>query len=138
MWLSKLVLLTLLAGTKENNPVYQVIKLQLIGLLLAVIAVYFVGNSLFGISVLWGGVTALANTVLLWCRMRPERNPTADPHRHLRMMYRSSLERFFVVAVLLVLGMMKLHLVPLAILLGFVAGQVALVVVPLIRGLKVK
>lgn len=131
-------MLTLLAGTKENNPVYQVIKLQLISLIIAAIAVYFVGNSLFGISVLWGGLAALANSVLLWCRMRPERVPTADPHRHLRMMYRSSMERFFVVAMLLVLGLVKLHLVPLAMLLGLVAGQLALVFVPLIRGLKVK
>jgi hypothetical protein len=97
---------------------------------------YFVSDSLYGISVFWGGVVALANSVLLLWRMRPELKPSVDPQRHLIKMYRSSLERFFVVTMLLAMGMVRL--IPLAVLLGFVVSQMALVVVPLIRGLKVK
>lgn len=110
--------------------------MQLVGTVLITVLVYFISNSLYGISVFWGGLAALANSVLLLWRMRPELRPTADPQRHLRKMYRSSLERFFVVVMLLAMGMLKL--VPLAVLLGFVVGQLTLVIVPLMRGLKVK
>ena len=50
-------------------------------------------------------------------------------------MYRSVLERFFVVMGLLAFGMLRLKLAPLAILLGFIAGQMVLILVPLIRGI---
>lgn len=51
-------------------------------------------------------------------------------------MYRSALERFFVVLGLLAFGMMRLDLAPLAILLGFVVGQAGLILVPLMRGMR--
>jgi len=110
--------------------------MQVVSIIITAALLYFIGGLLLGISVLWGGLAALANSVLLLWRMQPERRPTANPQRHLRKMYRSSLERFFVVTMLLALGMLKLKLAPLAVLLGFVVGQMALVVVPLIRGIK--
>lgn len=53
-------------------------------------------------------------------------------------MYRSSLERFFVVTSLIVVGMLKLKLAPLGVILGFLVGQVVLVIVPIMREFKVK
>ena len=91
-----------------------------------------------GKSVLWGGLTALANTVLLTWRLVYGDRPTLNAQQHLRLMYRSSLERFFVVTMLLALGMLQLNLLPLAVLLGFMAGQATLVVVPILSGIKVK
>ena len=87
---------------------------------------------------LWGGLTALANTVLLTWRMVYGDRPAQNAQAHVRLMYRSSLERFFVVCGLLALGMLRLELAPLAVLLGFLAGQMVLVVVPILRGIKVK
>lgn len=49
-------------------------------------------------------------------------------------MYRSALERFFVVIGLLAFGMVRLKLQPSAIILGFVLGQALLMLVPLVRG----
>ncbi len=91
-----------------------------------------------GISVFWGGMVALANMVLLAWRMLYGDRPTFSAEQHLRLIYRSSMERFFVVAVLLAFGLVKLKLDPLAVLLGFLVGQVTLVAVPIIRGIKVK
>ena len=98
----------------------------------------FVDTPFFGISVFWGGMTALANMVWLAWRMIYGDQPTFSAHQHLRLMYRSGVERFFVVTVLLAIGMLKLRLIPLAVLLGFLVGQLILMVVPIIRGIKVK
>lgn len=101
-------------------------------------AASIMSNPHVGISVFWGGVTASVNVMLLMWRMIFGDRPTFNAEQHLRLMYRSSLERFFVVAVMLAIGMLKLKLDPLALLLGFLVGQVALVVIPIIRGIKVK
>lgn len=97
-----------------------------------------VGHPFFGISVFWGGFTALVNVVLLAWRLLYGDRPMLNATQHLRLMYRSSMERFFVVAALLAIGLLKLRLDPLAMLLGFLVGQVILVAVPILRGIKVK
>lgn len=94
---------------------------------------YLVDNSQAGISVFWGGFCALVNVCLLLWRMRSGKNQNIDAGRHLRLLYRSALERFFVVIGLLAFGMLRLKFAPLAIMLGFVAGQAGLILVPLIR-----
>ena len=75
------------------------------------------------------------NVCLLIWRMRTGDGQDVDANRQLRLMYRSVLERFFVVMGLLAFGMLRLKLAPLAILLGFIAGQMVLILVPLIRGI---
>ena len=97
-----------------------------------------VDSPFFGVSVLWGGMAALLNLVLLAWRMIYGDRPTYNAEQHLRLMYRSSMERFFVVTSLLVIGLLKLKLAPLGVILGFLVGQVILVVVPIMRELKVK
>lgn len=87
-------------------------------------------------SVLWGGLTALANTALLTWRLAYGDRPTLNAQHQLRLMYRSSLERFFVVAMLLVLGVLQRELAPLPVLLGFLAGQLTLLVVLISSGMK--
>src|SRR5574340_1135166 len=86
-------------------------------------------------AMLAGGAVALANTLMLVWRMRGDKDaPSLNGQQHLRTFYRSSLERFFVVALLLVVGMGPLALQPLPLLAGFVLGQLALIVSSLIIG----
>jgi ATP synthase protein I len=78
---------------------------------------------------LFGGIVALANTGLLVWRWRRSRyDYHCDGERHLRQFHRSSLERFFVVVVLLALGWSGLQLQPLPMLLGFIVGQVVWII----------
>jgi ATP synthase protein I len=79
--------------------------------------------------VVFGGSTALINTGMLVWRWRQGRyDYHCDGERHLRQFYRSSLERFFVVAIFLAVGMFGLRMSPLPLLLGFVVGQVAWII----------
>ena len=127
-------------GAQEKNQTYQALSLQIIGLqviltITGAVVAYFVDNLQSGISVLWGGFCALVNVCLLLWRMHTGAGLDADANRQLRLMYRSVLERFFVVMGLLALGMLRVNVAPLAILLGFIAGQMVLILVPLIRGI---
>ena len=120
---------------KPTNLV--VIGLQVVLTIIGASAVYFIDNPRSGISVVWGGFCALVNVCLLTRRMRAG-NHLNDANRQLRLMYRSALERFFVVMGLLAFGMLRLKLAPLAILLGFVVGQAVLILVPLVRAVFIK
>ena len=89
-------------------------------------------------AVLYGGAAALANTLFwLWRIRQSERRPFLNVQQSLRSLYRASLERFLVVSVLLVAGMGVLGLMPLAVLAGFVLGQLTLIISPiLMRGIE--
>lgn len=69
-------------------------------------------------------------------RLRSGGNLKLDAGVHLRLMYRSAIERFFVVIGLLAIGLVKIDLQPFAILLGFVAGQVGMILAYLIIGMR--
>jgi len=79
-------------------------------------------------SVWFGGLTAALNIGwLLWRRHRADSGRALSAGQSLRLLYRSALERFFLVALLFALGLGALELDPLALLTGFVVGQLALV-----------
>ena len=79
-----------------------------------------------GVAVLYGGSAALGNIALLvWRWHRGRYDYHCDGRRHLIQFHRSSLERFFVVGMVLAAGMYGLNLEPLPMLLGFIVGQVA-------------
>lgn len=89
------------------------------------------------LSVVYGSGVALVNTLLLMWRLgRSARRSPADAHRQLRMFYLSSVERFFVAATLLVAGMTALGLLPLAVVAGFVLGQLTLLIAGFMGGIK--
>jgi F0F1-type ATP synthase assembly protein I len=136
-----------LLGVEEKSATQQVLSLQIIGLQVVLIiisasVVYVIDSSQSGISVLWGGFCALMNMCLLIWRMRTGAGKKAgqdiDANRHLRLMYRSALERFFVVMGLLAFGMLRLKLAPYAILLGFIVGQSVFILTHLIHGIRGK
>ncbi len=96
--------------------------------LAALVGSYWLGAAT-GKAMLYGGLAALINTGLLYWRWaRDARNFHSDPARHLKGFYRSSLERFFVVGIWLALGFAWVNLPPLAMLTGFVTGQLAWVI----------
>ena len=89
------------------------------------------------LSVVYGSGVALANTLLLMWRLgRSARRAPTDANRQLRMFYLSSVERFLVVATLLVAGMTALGLAPQAIVAGFVLGQLTLLIAGFMGGIK--
>ncbi len=76
----------------------------------------------------FGGVVAAINIGLLsWRRRRADSGRALSAGESIRVLYRCALERFVVVALLFALGFGVWRLDPLAVLAGFVAGQLALV-----------
>ncbi|MDR3395841.1 MAG: ATP synthase subunit I [Parasulfuritortus sp.] len=78
------------------------------------------------LAILYGGAASVANLVLLIWRWRTgAEDYHCDIQKHLKGFYRSSLERFFVVGILLALWFMLVKSEPLAMLAGFLIGQLA-------------
>jgi ATP synthase protein I len=98
-----------------------------IGLVALTSCVFLVVSELLQAGSAWyGGGIAMANSGLLYWRRRGLAGNTAlSAGRSLVLLYRSALERFVVVAALFVAGMAVLELDALALLTGFIAGQVA-------------
>ncbi len=89
------------------------------------------------LSVVYGGGVALANTLLLMWRLgRSARRTPTDANRQLRQFYLSSVERFLVVGTMLVAGMTVMGLAPLAVVSGFVLGQLTLLIAGFMGGIK--
>jgi ATP synthase protein I len=112
----------------------QVINLQLVVLIL----VGLVGFQFWGQAVaeaaLYGVWIALANTGLLMWRMRRGAQGELNARQHLKGFYRSSMERYLLVAVLFGVGMGLLKLLPLVMMIGFALGQLAWIVALLAHG----
>ena len=98
---------------------------------LCAVGLFALTAGLFGgvgaiLAALYGGGVSFANTVLLIWRWRQGAlDYHCDAGRHLSSFYRSSMERFFVVVILLAVGLAWLDIDPLALLAGFVVGQIA-------------
>ncbi len=106
-------------------------NLLLIQLVIAVVVAVAAG-ALYGkpwaMASLYGGLIAAVNTLLqLWYMRRAERIAKEDAERILRTVYRCAAERIFSTIALLLIGLVALKLEPLALLVGFLAGQVAVV-----------
>jgi ATP synthase protein I len=109
--------------------VRKLVVLQLL-LLAAISAVFYVLYGGFQAGSVWGGgVIAMTHTLLLeWRRRRADSGRALSGGESLRLLYRTALERFVLVALLFVLALGVLQLDPLALIAGFIAGQVALIV----------
>ena len=114
------------------HEIRPLIALQLV-LLVAVSVVFFLHAGIHAAGAVWfGGVTAALNAGLLqWRRRRAEAGRALGAARSLRLLYRTALERFVLVVALLALGLGVLELAPLALVSGFVAGQLALILMGL-------
>jgi len=114
------------------HEIRPLILLQL-ALLVAVSAVFYLRAGSQAAGAVWfGGMMAALNVVLLlWRRHRADAGRALSAGQSLRLLYRTALERFAVVVVLFALGLGVLGLAPLALVSGFVAGQLALILMGL-------
>ena len=78
-----------------------------------------------------GGVAIFATLFLVWRHAAGAGTVEQGAERVLRQAYRTSLERFVLVACLLAIGMGILKLAPAWVLAGFVSGQAAWLAAPL-------
>ncbi|MFN2308731.1 MAG: ATP synthase subunit I [Gammaproteobacteria bacterium] len=103
-----------------------ILSIQVFIAAVAAVVGYLYGGTPVAFAALYGAAIALSNTLLLvWRQYRGKRVLHADAHRHLRSLYFSILERYFVVGGLFVAGLGGLHLAPPPLLIAFVAGQLA-------------
>ncbi|HQT26560.1 MAG TPA: ATP synthase subunit I [Burkholderiales bacterium] len=110
---------------------FLVVGIQAIVAIICATAAYFIDNPLAAKSALFGSTASLANGLMLaWHGL--ERSAKAEPGEHLKAMYRSSLERYTIVILLLAAGLRFLGLAPLLVLAGFVAGQAGLILASLL------
>lgn len=84
-------------------------------------------------SLLWGGgVSAVGGFLIAWRMARVSRKGVGVAGDELRGLYAFAFERYLVVFVLLMVGFVLLQLSSIALLGGFVVGQVVFVVAGLI------
>ncbi|MCX7627288.1 MAG: ATP synthase subunit I [Methylophilaceae bacterium] len=109
-----------------------VARLQLILITTGAVLTYFVVDPLAAKAVAFGGGAAVVNVLLLnWRMHRGARYPGMEARWHFRQAIFSLVERMAVTVALLAVGIELLKLAPLAMLMGFVVGQMAWMVAPL-------
>ncbi len=111
----------------------QVLNLQLVVLILAGVTSSQVWGQAVAEAALYGVLTALANTGLLMWRLRRGAQGELSARQELKGFYRSSAERYLLVAVLFGVGMGLLKLQPLVMMVGFALGQLAWIVALLVQ-----
>lgn len=122
---------------RHQKAVCKIILQQGLIAIIATAITYIAYDAMAARSIFSGFAVAMANTVLIvWRMWQSEKAQHLDAHKHLRMFYRSGIERLVMVAMLLVLAMGPLGLVPLAVLAGFALGQLTLIVSQIMRGIK--
>jgi F0F1-type ATP synthase assembly protein I len=96
----------------------------------AVAAVFLVIFETFSaVSVCYGGCVAAVNGLLLArCAHRDAKAPERSPQQSLAAVYLCVVQRFLVIALLFALGLGLLKLKPLALMTGFIAGQLVMVI----------
>jgi F0F1-type ATP synthase assembly protein I len=107
----------------------SVLITQAIVLVVAALSAYLWRGGSAAQAAGFGAAIAFINVLLLNWRLQQGKRPQhADPQRHLRGIYFSAIERLLVVATLLALGLGVLKLMPAALLVAFIAGQLAWIV----------
>ena len=121
-----------------DRRIRRVLSVQLVFLL----AAGLIAHGVWGLEVAggmgFGAFVALANTALIAWHMRAGKSGRSNKggeepsaQHYLRQFYRSWLERYLVVGVLLASGLGGLKLMPLALLAGFILGQMIWIIAPL-------
>lgn len=102
------------------------LKVQSGTVALAALAAGLFGDARVALAVLCGGGASVAGSALLWWRWHQGlRDYHCDAGRHVRSFYRSAMERFFVVVTMLAAGFYWIGDHPVALLAGFLVGQMA-------------
>lgn len=105
--------------------------------LLGVVLAYRIAGVAAAKGALFGGLVAEASAALLVWRMRAaEQRESKNAQQELRLIYRTSLERFALVVMLLAAGMGPLGLDRLGVVAGLILGQMAWLIAVSASGLK--
>ena len=111
---------------KEKVKGYRIVELQIATAMIVTLIAYFYTNSaVVALASLWGALTAALNEITLIRGLsKIEKKQSYQPHGVLRAVYRNSMGRFMLVIVSLSFAMAILKLPGMAVLCGFVMGQV--------------
>ena len=122
------ILINMLIMPGAASGIRKLVVLQLL-LLAATSSVFFIIDGGFRAGSVWcGGAIAIANGLFLeWRRHKADSGRALSAAESIRLLYRTALERWVLVVLLFVLGLGVLQLDPLAVLSGFIVGQLALV-----------
>ena len=112
-----------------DHQIRRVLGLQLALLLVASLMAFAIWGPGMAKAVWFGTGIATANTLMIAWRMRQGRK-TAPAQAGLSEFYRSWLERYLLVGVLLAVGLGGLKWLPLGLLSGFVLGQIVWILAP--------
>jgi len=101
--------------------------LQLLMIVITSVLIFILYGGFRAGSALFGGSVACANSLLLGIRrQQADTGRALSAGQSIRLLYRTALERFLLAGVLFALGFGLLRLDPLALITGFIAGQLAL------------
>ncbi|MHB1620826.1 MAG: ATP synthase subunit I [Sulfuricella sp.] len=115
----------------------RVVSLQAVLVVFATSLLFFLLGKEGATAVFFGGAVAVANALfLVWCLRASAQRPVQDARRELAWLVRFSMERFLMVALLIVAGLGWLKLMPVPLLIGFVLGQLALVISTIFSGIE--
>lgn len=113
-----------------DRQIRRILRLQLALLLVASLGALTIWGVVVAQAVCFGVGIAVANTLMIAWRMRQGRK-AAPAQAGLSEFYRSWLERYLLVGVLLAAGLGGLKWMPLGLLSGFVLGQIVWILAPL-------
>ena len=124
-------------GDLQMDAAYRVVGVQAITVIIgALLSFFWLGDNV-AMAALFGGSVAVANALfLIWCMRAGAQRPAQDARQELAWLVRFSMERFFMVALLIVAGLGWLKLMPVPLLIGFVLGQLTLVVSTIFSGIE--
>lgn len=124
---------------KRSDDARSIVRLQAAVAVAAAVIGLVVGDGETAKATFFGASIALLNTLLMvWRMRRAERQPHLDASRQLRSLYLSGIERFVAVVAALAIGLKALQLDPLALLVGFIAGQLIWIVYAFTRHNRLK
>lgn len=105
--------------------------------LLGAVPVYRIAGFAAAYGAMFGGLVAVASAALLMWRMRAaEKRESGNARQELLFIYRTGLERFALVVILLAAGMGPFGLDRLGVVAGLILGQLAWLVAASASGLK--
>lgn len=121
----------------QMDAAYRVVSLQAVSVVFVTSLLFFLLGKEAAIAVFFGGAVAVANALLLaWSLRAGAQRPVQDVRQELSWLVRFSMKRFFMVALLIAAGLGWLKLMSVPLLIGFVLGQLTLVVSTIISGIE--
>ena len=106
----------------------KLVMLQLLLLAVTSVVFFMIYGAFQAVSAWCGGLIAMTNVLLLeWRRWHADSGRALSAGESIRLLYRTALERFVLVALLFALALGVLQLDAVALITGFIVGQLALV-----------